>query len=512
MVREPSNKLLIYRLKKYGFFSISILSALFIGLLIVWINFPHFIDKVGKGLIKISQLKYKSELDTAINNIKNGSGKIANDQLKELLNHLEDVKPFDRLENIKVNALKELIRNLNQQSKYKEALDWTEKFQLFDPNNLWPKIKKISFLKKENSPTWKINSLIKNLYKQYPNSFEALNAYVDLLLSEGKLTQAFKESYQYWERAWEGMDKRYWQIYWDTGRNFNAGQMAGVFPKKSDDNRFQIIAKLPKGSYRKIRIDPVDWSRMLLSDLKITLKNKNQSYFYNESTLPHNFWNIQHSNFGLIPNKQDPQFWFPLDPQPTNFNEAFEVIIEGKSSPVYPNSIELMLDNQKDFKNLLNKLKAKKETKLINIWTSTKNFRNGIFKVTDIANNRHPIFIQLFWKNKNTPFKEQNSKAQQIIFSKDNFFEVTFPIKKKISQLRIDFPHVFPKEYKLNTIEINTRSNSTILDPISLEITTHNMIRQKNKFKSVGDDPFFNFRLPNLDDEIILVSLKGQLS
>ncbi len=512
MLREPSNKLLIYRLKKYGFFAISTLSTLFIGLLIVWINFPHFIDKVGKGLIKISQLKYKSELDTAINNIKNGSGKIANDQLKELLNHLEDVKPFDRLENIKVNALKELIFNLNNQNKLKEALDWTDKFQLFDPNNLWPKIKKINFLKKENSPTWKIKSLARDLFKKYPNSFEALNVYVELLIAEGKLTQAFKESYQYWERAWEGMDKRYWQIYWDTGKNFNSGQMAGVFPKKLDNNRFQIIAKLPKGHYQKIRIDPVDWSRILVSDLKVTLKNKNQSYFYDESIIPHNFWNIQDSNFGLIPNKQDPQLWFPLNPQPTIFKEAFEVIIEGKSSPIYPNSIELMLDNQKDFKNLLNKLKAEKATKLKNVWSSTKIFRNGIIKITDKANNRQPFIIQLFWKNGNTSFKEQNSKIQQTIFSKGNHFEVTFPIKTKISHLRIDFPHVFPKEYKLNTIEIKTHSNSTILDPVSLEITTHNMTRQENIFKSVGDDPFFNFRLPKSVDDITLVHLKGQLS
>ncbi len=345
-----------HKLNHHILLTLALLAAWHLALAITWAAFPSLIDTLGKGLMGLYQFQYRLSLSTAFTELKNNNYPEAAAKLEMLLDEFESVKKFDRLSRIKSDTFQNLIFAQEKNLQYKKALNTVESYLNFDSHNLWARLKKIELLSLLNTNEKLSLSKLQNLYQDFPNSFQTLSLYAESLINDGQVSKAFLISHEYWKRIWNGMDKRYWEVYWDTGDRFNTNEKAQLFPKKTQNYKINFKVQLPKGTYKRIRIEPTQWTRFSIQRSRIIFKNNSENKIIDLNSFPVETKEIHKQKGQLIIKGNDPKFWINFKSKNIKFQNSFDLIFEAELGPVYPSILLNIIRSPMACKKLIREL------------------------------------------------------------------------------------------------------------------------------------------------------------
>ena len=222
-------------------------------------------------------------------------------------------------------------------------------------------------------------SKLQNLYQEFPNSFQTLSLYVEALISSGQTTKAFIISHQYWKRIWNGIDKRYWEVYWDTGNRFNVNEKAQLFPTKTENYKISFKVRLPKGTYKRFRIEPTQWTRFSIQRSKLTFKSKSENKTIDLDSYPVQTNEIHKNKNQFIVKGNDPKFWVNLSSEHLTFQKSFELIFEAELGPVYPPKLTQIINSPTTFQTLIKELQDQGHEQITKEFKQLLNTQPGSF-------------------------------------------------------------------------------------------------------------------------------------
>jgi hypothetical protein len=425
--------------------------------------------------------------------------------LEQFLAELSEINKLDRLDRIKREAFKSVVQVLDNEGKTEEALVWAERWVEFDGRDLFAQVSRAKLMRKIPMKIEEGWSLISEWYRKIPNSSLIANEYAEYLVGRGQIPDAFLAAYRAFEKQ-DSIKEQGWQIFWDTGKNFNAGQMKNVLPSIDAYGKLSLILDVPPGVIR-VRIDPPMNSRIILLNPVVIYGKKDQETKYSLLDKPVGLWHMVRTGKTLVTTGgNDPYFYWDISEVKT----PGEKIVFSSTVELSPPQVIEKILTQPNLDTVERELINRQELGAAKLFYVLSERQRNL----ELSSMLNDAFFELFWKNTGENFTSERRVRKPIhgTVKKESFsFEVIIPIAVQAEKLRIDLPDIVGKSFTFKTIELvgDGWAHKVDLNKIN-DGLSHMVERQSTSFEVIGIDPYFEFFSASGDKIIQSVVIRGE--
>jgi tetratricopeptide (TPR) repeat protein len=424
--------------------------------------------------------------------------------LDELLADLDQIYKLDRLDRVKRKAFEEIVKALNSSGKNIEALAWAENWAEFDERDLFAQVWRAKLMRMSQSTYDEGWQLISEWYQKIPQSNLIANEYAEYLIERGQYADAYLAAHKAFEKQ-DSLKGQKWQVFWDTGNDFNASQMATVLPEIDTSGRLSILIDVPPEVVR-LRIDPPANARINL--VAPALYDNNQGQEKKISLLDASLGLSQmmrHGSTLSTTGGDDPYFYWDMSGMQLSGGKLFFVCDIEETLP----GVMAKIFSQSVHEGVVDALMERQEIK------SAKQFQDlaGKQHNTDNAMKFEGAFFEVFWKKSGENFSQKRKVRTQInglVEDGAYRYEVTLPIGAHVEKLRIDLPDLLGAKFKFEAVELVGHKWSHQVDLSKVDDGLSHMIaRQSGSFEVMGSDPYFIFEVSPKGRVIEAVVVRG---
>ncbi len=339
-------------------FLLFLMSLMAITIAYIWIFNPLVIRNLDAFVISRYTSKTKSQLHQANTLIAKGKDEDALRILKSITEELKDIKKQDRLAPIKQKTINKIVQVYTKRKEFKDALKWLDIWLAFNDRDLVAQVKRAKLLTKIPGREMDGEKIISELYDKVPMFHDVVFSHIDILIKNRKYTEAYLAAYNYSTSLDLQIADMNWEVYWDTGKNFNRSQKKKVNPTRDNFGYLNFSTIIPRGSLKHFRIDYPSNVKLLISNATISFDDSVQKSSLLLENLVVRWNNIISSDKGIfLTDGQYPYLYFEV-PEGMGINGEVKIIFRAKISAAIPKKLSNLLSDSKIRDNILNDLFA----------------------------------------------------------------------------------------------------------------------------------------------------------
>jgi hypothetical protein len=260
------------RVLAYGNGFLLLLTFVFISVGITAHFSGHIFDHAGRAVRETYVSYFSNRADEALRELSAGSDMAARDLLK----NWDDVLVGDRLYAKKRQVFLALTNHLYEQGRFSDV---TERARLWLRQGTRDiEVKTIMAASSRQIPGRELEGkeALATLWSDFPEHKRLTRFYAESALADGDINALRLIRTAMEQDGWKQPSLGGWQIFWDTGDDFNEKESATVEIEKQGAG-WRIVGNLPSRLVR-LRIDPPAFSNMRLRNFQITLGGETQPF------------------------------------------------------------------------------------------------------------------------------------------------------------------------------------------------------------------------------------------
>ena len=470
-------------------FLLLIISLLALATIYVWVFNLALVKKADTAIIANYIDKSKLQLREANKFIAKDKNEDAIKSLKNLLEKLKDIKKKDRLAPIKQDVLNNIVQVYIKRNDLDQALKWVNACLIFDDRDLVAQVERAKILNKIPERQFESINILQKICDKVPTFSAAVNAYVDILIDNKRNTEAYLIAYKYASALETKIDDREWEIFWDTGRNFNASQKRKVNPTWDTSGYLNISVTIPKGNIKRFRVDSPAWMKLRIMDAAFNFADSvQQSSLLLKNVIVRSHDIISSEKGVLVTDGIDPYFYFDV-PKGMGMNGEVKVVFRAKVSIALPHRLNVLLNDTKAVEKIVNDLLDKKknmEAFIAYSWRAAS-FESQIAKRS----------WEIFWDTGEN-FNASQKKKVNPTWDAGGYLNISTTIPAgKIKQFRIDSPGRMSLQIMDAAIDFTDRLHQSSLLLKNVVLGGNDIIESDNGILLTdGIDPYFYFDVP----------------
>ncbi len=425
--------------------------------------------------------------------------------LEELLEDLNEVGKRDRLMRLKRATIESLVQALEAQGKKDKALALVERWVALDILDLFAQLQLTKQLYSTPGREDEGRALLESLYKEVPESSPIAAEYAERLFDEGDIVTAFLVASRGYA-AQDSLKGQVWQVFWDTGKDFNGRQRNDVIPEIDDSGLLSLAIKVPAG-IKRLRIDPPTASRIVLLNPNLIWADMSEENTLNLWELPIGLVGMERRGAVLTTSGGDDPYFYWAMPSESMGTGAFSGKFIASVGEAYPEIME-RIKALPESETLSDRLRELDEYEAMGLLQMIGK-RQQLLKLTALVG----ATLDIFWKGPGENYTGERTvrvglkgRLEDDLFR----FEVDVPLDKEFDKLRIDFPDILGAEFTLESLEILSPIGlkKIVLADVSLD-HKHMVARDGALFRVTGLDPYFSVALPGGNQTVSSVLIRG---
>jgi hypothetical protein len=475
-----------------------VVSSFGILMLLTFLFYPSLVNSLGQKIVASYVASYQLE-SSAILKIENDSEQIFS--LEKQLVDLQDIKKGDRLAPIKRVYLEKVSNLYFKEKNYPKAMEWALVWMSFDDKDLFANIRYISALYEQPEYRSEARAQLNKLLVKVPESAMISKLGVQYSIANTGLLDAVTIALNHVDASYPNYAQN-WQIFWDTGDGFKAGQSALIYPTIHSDYAVTFDVDLPKG-VKKIRLDPPPNSNyefrqftMNWNDRALILQNQPLKLHHMEIKTgvlrtsgggdPYFSWTVEDAFSSVV---QKVSFSFDISPALPDWTDQF---VSGKLAAKARNVLAESANTE-----LLQQLLSLQK----------KSVSDGLQPALSQLAMADKLEVTVYWSLEEKHFSEtRRSTGQAAIKTRDRVFEIELEMNSLARRLRFDFPNSDNAVIEIMQLQLLNGNQLVDVDLVDANYKLMNNISREGRvFSLLGRDPHFAITIDELLVERLIV-------